>query len=66
MVDILINNTGIILSEKAVSELGVEMTYTVNHFGPFYLTYSLFDLLKKSEEAKIINVSSAGHYNGEV
>jgi len=31
-----------------VSELGVEMTYAINHFGPFYLTYLLFPLLKAS------------------
>ena len=40
------------------------MTYTINHFGPFYLTYCLFDLLKKSNEGRIINVSSMGHYYG--
>lgn len=38
------------------------MTYTINHFGPFYLTYSLLDLVKKAKEAKILNVSSMGHY----
>ena len=63
--DVLVNNAGIILDEKAISELGIEMTYTVNHFGPFYLTYSLFDLLKKSDEARIVNVSSMGHYTAE-
>ena len=38
------------------------MTYTTNHFGPFYLTYSLFDSLKKAKEGRIINVSSMAHY----
>ena len=66
MVDILINNAGLILEEKAISELGIEMTYTINHFGHFYLTYSLFDSLKKSDEARIINVSSSVHFSGEV
>ena len=64
--DILINNAGLMLNEKAISELGIEMTYTINHFGHFYLTYHLFELLKKSEEARIINVSSIGHFYGEV
>ena len=54
------------LNEKVISELGIEMTYTINHFGHFYLTYNLFDLLKKSDEARIINVSSLGHFSGEV
>ncbi len=49
------------LSEKEISELGIEMTMTINHFGTFYLTYLLFDLIKKSEEGRIINTSSIGH-----
>lgn len=38
------------------------MTFTVNHFGPFYLTYLLFGNIKKSAEGRVINVSSIGHY----
>jgi short-subunit dehydrogenase involved in D-alanine esterification of teichoic acids len=38
------------------------MTITINHFGPFYLTYLLWDSLVKAPEARIINVSSAVHY----
>ena len=37
------------------------MTYTVNHFGHFYLTYLLFDAIKKAKEGRIIHVSSLGH-----
>ena len=37
------------------------MTMAVNHFGPFYLTYLLFPLIKKAKEARIINVSSRVH-----
>jgi NAD(P)-dependent dehydrogenase (short-subunit alcohol dehydrogenase family) len=38
------------------------MTYIINHFGHFYLTYLLFDLLSKASEARIINVSSKLHF----
>ena len=38
------------------------MTLAVNHFGPFYLTYLLWDSILKSEEGRVINVSSMVHY----
>ncbi len=38
------------------------MTLAVSYFGHFYLTYLLFDLLKKSEKARIINLGSDSHY----
>jgi retinol dehydrogenase 12 len=59
--DILINNSGLMRNEKALHENGVEMTYMVNHFGHFLLTYLLFGLLTKAKEARIINVSSKLH-----
>lgn len=37
------------------------MTLAINHFGPFYLTYLMFDLIKSVPEGRIINVSSISH-----
>ena len=45
------------------NEDGIEMTLAISHFGPFYLTYLLFDLIKIAPEARIINVSSMVHYS---
>lgn len=61
-IDVLINNAGLMLgSERQESEDGFELTLAINHLGPFLLTAGVFDLLKKSPAARIINVSSAGH-----
>ena len=37
------------------------MTFMINHFGPFYLTYLLLGNLSNAEEGRIINVSSLMH-----
>ncbi len=60
-IDVLINNAGLILSERSESEDGIEMTLAVNHFGPFALTLQLLDRLRASECGRIVNVSSDAH-----
>ena len=37
------------------------MQIGINHFGHFYLTYQLWDLVKKSLSPRIVNLSSYGH-----
>lgn len=39
------------------------MQIGVNHFGHFYLTYMLWNSLKKSGNPRIVNVSSRAHKN---
>jgi len=60
--DILINNAGGIMSKdrKETTE-GVETTIAVNLLAPFLLTDLLLDVLKKSDDGRIINVSSNSH-----
>ena len=62
-IDILINNAGMIINDLGRNENGIENTLAINHFGPFYLTYCLFDLIKVAPEGRIINVSSKLHYS---
>lgn len=37
------------------------MQWGVNHLGHFYLTYLLWDKVKKSSSFKVVNVSSLAH-----
>ena len=60
---VLINNAGVILPQRQLTEDGLEMSFTVNHLAPFLLTNLLLDLLKHSAPARIVNVSSTVHYS---
>jgi NAD(P)-dependent dehydrogenase (short-subunit alcohol dehydrogenase family) len=63
--DILINNAGVCLPEKRITGDGLEESFQINHLSPFLLSNLLFDSLKKSDDPRIINVSSAAHTSGK-
>jgi NAD(P)-dependent dehydrogenase (short-subunit alcohol dehydrogenase family) len=63
---VLINNAGVILLKRQLSEDGLEMSFAVNHLAPFLLTNLLLDLLKQSAPARIVNVSSTVHYDAQI
>ncbi len=64
--DVLINNAGSRFNDYQKSIDGIELTFATNHLGHFLLTYLLSDLLKKSGDARIINVSSSAHYGKQI
>lgn len=59
--DVLINNAGVLCIKKETTEDGFERQIGVNHLGHFLLTNLLIDLLLKSDDGRIVNVSSGGH-----
>jgi retinol dehydrogenase 12 len=59
--NVLVNNAGLIFDRRVLTEDGFEMTFQVNHLGPFLLTNLLLDKLKASRPSRIVNVSSVTH-----
>ncbi len=61
--DVLINNAGAAYLFRNLSEDGLEMTFAVNHLAHFLLTNLLIPALLSSPSARVLNVSSGGHYD---
>jgi NAD(P)-dependent dehydrogenase (short-subunit alcohol dehydrogenase family) len=60
-IDVLINNAGVYMKTRELSQDGYEMTFAVNHLAHFFLTYLCLPLLKASPSARVITVSSVAH-----
>ena len=67
-IDILINNAGVMgLSDRTLSEDGVEMQFATNYLGHFLFTNLLMGKMVSSAthgprgQTRIVNITSAGH-----
>jgi NAD(P)-dependent dehydrogenase (short-subunit alcohol dehydrogenase family) len=60
-IHVLVNNAGLVLSERTVTVDGFETTFAVNHLGPFLLTQLLTERLVDSAPARVVTVSSTAH-----
>ena len=65
-VHVLINNAGVMPPHRQESMDGIELNMAVNYFAPVLLTELLLPLLRRSAPARIINVSSTLHKEGEL
>ncbi len=55
--DVLVNNVGMVVSERQLTIDGIELNFAVNHLAAFLLTHRLLPLLRQSTPARVINVT---------
>ena len=65
-IDVLVNNAGGYFTTRQESADGYEMNFALNYLSPFLLVSLLKSLLGKSEQGRIINVSSGAHVDGTI
>jgi len=64
--DILINNAGVMTPPYTKTKDGFELQFGTNHLGHFALTGLLIELIKKTPDSRIVNVSSMAHKIGKL
>jgi retinol dehydrogenase 12 len=62
--DVLINNAGVIMPHRVLTQDGYETTFQVNYLAQFCLTQLLLDELGKSPQGRVVNLSSSVYRAG--
>jgi len=66
VIDVLINNAGIMACPYSKTKDGFEIQMGTNHLGHFALTGLLLPLLQKQSNSRIVNISSIAHKSGNI
>ncbi len=66
VLDLLVNNAGIMMTPAQKTADGFEMQLGTNHLGHFALTGLLLDALGKSSDPRVVTVSSIEHKPGHI
>ncbi|MBM7837190.1 NAD(P)-dependent dehydrogenase (short-subunit alcohol dehydrogenase family) [Alkalihalobacillus xiaoxiensis] len=66
VVDILINNAGVMMPPFSMTEDGFELQMGSNHFGHFALTGLLLPLLEKGEASRVVTLTSIAYRYGAI
>ncbi len=64
--DVLLNNAGIMWCPYNETKDGFESQIGVNHFGHYALTGLLLEVLKRTNNSRVVNVSSLGHRRAKI
>ena len=64
--DVLVNNAGVSVGTRTVTEDGFELTMAVNHFAHFLLTHHLLARLRAAPAGRVVTVSSMTHSGGRI
>ena len=65
-VDLLVNNAGVMMTPRRTTSDGFELQFGTNHLGHFALTGLLLEALERSDEARIVTLSSNEHKGGKI
>lgn len=65
-IDILVNNAGLMTPTLESTAEGYEKQFGVNYLAHFLWTMKLLDVVKKSEQGRIIHLASMMHYIGRI
>jgi NAD(P)-dependent dehydrogenase (short-subunit alcohol dehydrogenase family) len=57
LIDVLVNNAGLMAQERRVNDDGVELNFAVNVVAPYALTQHLMPALKAAERARVLMVT---------
>lgn len=64
--DVLVNNAGVSVGERIVTEDGFEVTMAVNHFAHYLLTRHLLAAVCSVPGGRVVTVSSMTHSSGRI
>jgi NAD(P)-dependent dehydrogenase (short-subunit alcohol dehydrogenase family) len=65
-IDLLINNAGVMWTQKDTTKDGFELQFGTNHLGHFALTGLLLERLLPVDGSRVVTVSSQGHRTGRI
>lgn len=66
VLDVLVNNAGVVAVKRQLTMDGFEMDLGVNHLGHYLLTRLLLDALLEAEQGRIVNVASGAYKAGKI